>query len=131
MWIDKMRSGQTHTNTSGQEIDVLTEHTNRQFTERVRHKNQCASRCASGYWSRETKPKMPGWTLLLVALVTCLVVSVDTQSSVAKDFKYEENEWLVASEFLLTYHSQWPIRRMIGVYHVFPGFGERHTLPIY
>jgi hypothetical protein len=63
---------------------------------------------------------------MLAAFVTCLAGSVDSQLP-RNELKFDPSDWAVASDILLQYHSQWPIRRLIVVYSLFAGFGERHT----
>ncbi|CAB3367951.1 Hypothetical predicted protein [Cloeon dipterum] len=55
----------------------------------------------------------------LLVLACCLLISLFAPPLVAQvsvDFEFIESEWRLASSFFFTYHSQWPIRRVVVVY---------------
>jgi len=73
--------------------------------------------------------KMEVFFMLLVALVfNCS--QVEAQKNKEAD-KFDEQLWNFSTNFLLQYHSQWPLRRVVIVYHPEPGKGKiRHFICI-
>jgi len=62
-----------------------------------------------------------------VYLALAVFATLLGRNAAQKDSKYEFNAttWTIASEFLLTLHAQWPIRRMTIVYYLGPKTGEK------
>jgi hypothetical protein len=60
--------------------------------------------------------------VLSAALLVMLAVQVHGQKPT--DDVFDEELWNLASDFLLQYHSQWPLRRLIVVFSTYKGRGE-------
>jgi len=67
-----------------------------------------------------------------VFLTLAVFATLLALNAAQKDSKYEFNAttWNIASEFLLTLHLQWPIRRMTIVYYLGPKTGEQKNISL-
>jgi len=58
--------------------------------------------------------------LLLVACISTFNVKAQKKNEDILDLEL----WNLATNFILQFHAQWPIRRVVIVYHPYPGKGR-------